>query len=332
MYGLADPLGADMNARAWSLFAAVSVVWGMPYLFIKVAVDDGGVPPGFLAWVRVVLGAAVLLGWSWQAGLLDGLRPRWPWLAAFGLLEIVIPFPLIAVGEQHVDSSLAAIIIATVPLFVALLALRFDAGERATGRRLVGLVVGLAGVVALMGIDVAGEADELFGAAMLLVAALGYAAGPMVLKRHLSDVDSRASMGASLAFAALALTPVAAADPPDGMPPGSAIAALVVLGLLCTAAGLVLYGMLITEVGPGRGVVITYVNPIVALALGVVFLDERPGTGALLGLALILAGSWLSTTAPPPEASPDDAVPVVPPPEPVPVVPVPGTGTGAQAG
>lgn len=288
-----------MNARAWTLFAAVSVVWGVPYLFIKVAVD-GGVPPGFLAWVRVVLAAAVLLTWSWRAGLLDGLRRRWPWLVAFGLLEIVVPFPLIAVGEQHVDSSLAAIIIASVPLFVALLALRFDAGERATGRRLVGLVIGLAGVVALVGVDVAGKADELFGAAALLIAAFGYAAGPMVLKRHLAGIDSRATMGASLGIAALALTPAAALDPPDGVPPGSAVAALVVLGLVCTAAGLVLYGMLIAEVGPGRGVVITYVNPIVAIGLGAVFLDERPGAGALIGLVLILAGSWLSTTAPPP--------------------------------
>ena len=115
-----------MSARAWVAFAAVSTLWGMPYLFIKVAVDDG-VSPVFLAWVRIVLGGAVLLGLAWRAGTLRALRGRWRWLAVFGIIEISIPFPLIAAGEQHVSSSLAAIIVAAAPLFVALLALRFDA-------------------------------------------------------------------------------------------------------------------------------------------------------------------------------------------------------------
>lgn len=292
--------------RVWAVFAAVSVIWGIPYLFIKVAVDDG-VPPAFLAWVRVVLGAAVLLVLGWRAGVLGSLRGRFRWLAAFAVLEIVGPFPLIAIGEQHVDSSLAAIIIAAAPLFVALLALRFDASERVEGRRLAGLVIGLAGVAALVGVDVAGRADELLGAVALVVAAFGYAAGPMVLKRHLADLDLRATMGAALALAAVALTPAAALDMPDGVPPASALAALVVLGLVCTAAGLVLYGMLVTAVGPGRALVVTYINPVVAVALGVVFLSERPGPGALAGLMLILVGSWLSTRSRETEAEPQVA-------------------------
>jgi drug/metabolite transporter (DMT)-like permease len=284
------------STRAWTLFAAASVIWGIPYLFIKVAVD-GGVPPGFLAWVRVVLGAVILRALCWRAGLLGTARGRLRWVAVFALFELVGPFPLIAIGEQHVDSSLAAIIIAAVPLFVALLALRFDASERVGGRRLVGLFVGLAGVAALVGVDVAGEADELLGAAALLAAAFGYAAGPMVLKRHLSDLDSRVTMGVALAVASVVLTPAALIGPPDEVPPGDALAALAVLGVVCTALGLVVYGMLVGEVGPGRAVVITYVNPVVALGLGIVVLDERPGLGALLGLVLILVGSWLSTGA-----------------------------------
>ncbi|MGH9249203.1 MAG: EamA family transporter, partial [Acidimicrobiales bacterium] len=130
-----------MSRRAWIAFAAVSVIWGVPYLFIKVAVDDG-VPPAFLAWVRVVIGAGVLVGLAWRAGILRTVRDRMRWLALFAVVEIVVPFPLIAAGEQHIDSSMAAIIIATAPLFVALIALRFDATERAGGRRLIGLLVG----------------------------------------------------------------------------------------------------------------------------------------------------------------------------------------------
>jgi drug/metabolite transporter (DMT)-like permease len=283
-----------MSARAWVAFAAVSTLWGIPYLFIKVAVD-GGVPPAFLAWVRVVLGAAVLLALAWRAGLLGTVRNRWRWLCVYAAFEIAIPFPLIAAGEQHVASSLAAILIATVPINIALLALRFDSAERATGSRLVGLVIGLIGVVALVGIDIAGQPDELLGAAAILLAAVGYAAGPMVLKRKLGDLDPRAAMGVSLALAALMLTPAAAIAPPATTPSASAIVSLVVLGLFCTAAAFVFFGFLVTDVGPGRALVITYVSPVVAVALGVTVLGERPGTGAVAGLLLILAGSWRST-------------------------------------
>ena len=287
-----------MSARAWAAFAAVSVLWGIPYLFIKIAVDDG-VSPVFLAWVRVVLGAAVLLTLAWRMGVLASVRGRWLWLAVFGVVEIALAFPLIAAGEQHVASSLAAILIAAAPLFVALLALRFDDSERVAGSRLAGLLIGFAGVVALVGIDVAGQGDELLGAGAILLAALCYAIGPMVLKRHLGDLDPRASMGAALAVAAVALTPAVALDPPAEIPPAPAIAALVVLGLLCTAAAFALYATLVLEVGAGRAIVITYVAPVVAVIGGVAFLDERPGAGALAGLALILLGSWLATRASP---------------------------------
>lgn len=283
-----------MSARAWIAFAAISALWGIPYLFIKVAVDDG-VPPGFVAWARVVLGAAVLLGWSWRLGLLASLRGRWRAVAVYALVEISVPFPLIAAGERHVSSSLAAILISTVPMLIALLALRFDASERVGGRRLVGLVVGFAGVVALVGLDVAGDRDELLGAGAILLAALGYAAGPMWLSRRLGGIDPRALMGGALGIAALALAPLAALDPPQAAPSGDATASIVVLGLLCTALAFVLFGALVAEVGAGRAAIITYVAPVVAVALGVAVLGERPGAGAIAGLLLILAGSWLST-------------------------------------
>jgi drug/metabolite transporter (DMT)-like permease len=283
-----------MSARAWSLFAAVSTVWGIPYLFIKIGVD-GGVPPVVLAWGRIVLAAAVLLALAARTGTLRGLRGRWRYIVAYGIVEISIPFPLIATGERFVASSLAAIIIAAVPLIVALLALRFDADERATGSRLAGLIIGLLGVAALVGIDASGSLNSLAGAGAILIAAVGYAAGPMILKRHLGDLDPRAAMGASLAVAAVVLTPLAALDTPSRTPTAGALGAVVVLGLLCTAVAFVLMAMLIGEIGPGRAVVITYINPIIAVALGVTLLGERPGAGAIAGLLLILAGSWLST-------------------------------------
>jgi drug/metabolite transporter (DMT)-like permease len=283
-----------MSARAWTGFAALSLLWGVPYLFIKVAVD-GGLSPAFVAWVRVVLAAVILLALAGRAGVLPTVRGHWRWLAIYGLIEIAIPFPLIAAGEQHVSSSLAAILIAAVPLFVALLAIRFDHAERATGSRLAGLLIGLTGVVVLMGIDVAGQRDEMLGAAAILVAALGYAAAPMVLKRKFGHLDSRAAMGTSLAIAAIALTPFAALAPPEAMPDADVLASLAVLGIACTALALVILTALIVEIGPGRALVITYINPVIAVALGVVILHEHLGPGSVIGLLLIIAGSWLST-------------------------------------
>jgi drug/metabolite transporter (DMT)-like permease len=283
-----------VSARAWVGFAAMSAIWGIPYLFIKVAVDDG-VPPAFVAWSRVLLAAVILLALAWKAGVLGSLRGRGRWIALYAVVEISIPFPLIAAGETHIASSLAAIIIATVPLLIALLAMRFDPDERATGRRLVGLLIGMGGVVALVGIDVAGRADELLGAGAVFLAAVGYAIGPMMLKHKLGDLDPRATMGASLLVASIVLTPLAALDPPTAVPSADALWSLIVLGVVCTGVAFVIFASLIVEIGPGRTAVITYINPIVAVALGVAILGERPGVGAVAGLLLILAGSWLST-------------------------------------
>ena len=283
-----------MSARAWSAFAAVSTLWGIPYLFIKIAVDDG-VPPVFLAWARVTLGAAVLLALSHHAGVLAPAWRRLRWIAVYAIVEVVIPFPLIGAGEQHVASSLAAILIAAVPMIVAVMAIRFEPAERATGTRAVGLVVGFAGVIALVGLDVSGSTAALLGALAILLAAVGYAAGPMILNRKLTALDPRALMAVALSVASVVLLPAAIARPPAAMPPGEALLAIIVLGLLCTAAAFVFFGALIAEVGPGRATVITYVSPVVAVALGVTVLGERPGVGAVAGLLLILAGSWLST-------------------------------------
>ncbi|HVC83601.1 MAG TPA: DMT family transporter [Solirubrobacteraceae bacterium] len=283
-----------MSARAWLAFAAVSVLWGIPYLFIRVAVD-GGMPPVFLAWSRVAIAAVVVGAMAWHAGVLPSLRGRLRWLLAYAVLEIAVPFPLIAAGERHVASSLAAIIVAAVPLIIAVLALRFEPSERVDRRRLIGLLIGFAGVLALVGIDVAGRAGELLGAAAILLAAVGYASGPMIQNRHLRELDPRAMMAAALAMAALVLTPAAALSTPARSPSAAALIAVVVLVVFCTVAAFLIYVTLVREVGPGRAAVITYVAPVLAVGLGIAVLGEHPGAGAIAGLLLILAGSWLST-------------------------------------
>jgi drug/metabolite transporter (DMT)-like permease len=281
-----------VSLRGWALFAAMSVAWGVPYLFIKIAVDDG-LSPGFVAWSRVALGALVLLPVALRSGALRGLPLRW--LVAFAITEICIPFPLIGFGETRVSSSLAAILIASLPLMVAFLALRFDRSERPTRTRLLGMLVGLGGVAALVGIDIGGTGAELIGAGAILVATMGYACGPLIVNRQLSDADPLGPVTAAMAIASIILLPFGIGDFPSQTPSGGALLAVVVLGLVCSATAFLVFFRLIAEVGPSRATVITYVNPVVALALGVAVLGESITAGAVAGLLLILAGSWLAT-------------------------------------
>jgi drug/metabolite transporter (DMT)-like permease len=283
-----------VTRRAWLAFAAVSLIWGIPYLLIRIAVRHG-VTPGFLAWGRVTLAAVVLLALAWRAGTLGSVRGQLKVLFAYAVVEICIPFPLIAAGETRVSSSLAAILISSVPLIVAVLALRFDPSERPTPVRAAGLLVGFGGVIALVGLDVAGRSGELLGVGAILLSAVGYAVGPMLIKLRMGGLDPRATMGGSLAIASVLLAPVAALNPPHTVPSAGAIVCVIVLGLVCTAAAFVIYTVLIAEAGTSRATVITYINPVIAVGLGVTLLGEQPGAGSIAGLLLILAGSWLST-------------------------------------
>src|SRR5882762_9853934 len=283
-----------MTARAWTLFVLSSVIWGVPYLFIKVAVD-AGVPPAFVAWSRIVLAAALLLPLAIRRKALRGLRDRAGPILGYTASEVAVPFVLIAVGERYITSSLAAILVATMPLMVALLSVRLAGGERLTRPRLFGLLIGFAGVVALLGVDVAGRPSELLGAALVLVATLGYATAPLIVSRRLADLDPLGPVTASLLVASVALLPAAIATFPDRLPAPSALLAIAVLGVVCTAAGLLVFFRLIAIAGPGRASVITYVNPLVAVVVGVLALGERLTPVSIAGLVLILIGSWIST-------------------------------------
>jgi len=295
-----------MNRRAAALFLAVSAVWGLPYLLIKVAVDDVG--PVALAWVRIALAVAVLLPLARRTGAFAQLRRRLPVLVAIAVIEMIVPFVLISVGEQYVTSSLAGILVAAMPLFVALLALRVDRSERVGGARLAGLGIGMVGVVLLLGVDVGGAPAELLGGLCIVAAAACYALGALLIKRAASEGGVIGAMLPSLCIAALLLAPAAAVTAPGELPSGGSLVALAALGVVCTAGGFWLYASLIAEAGASRAAVITYVNPAVAVALGVFLLGEDVGAASVAGLLLIIAGSWLSAgggpTAPRRERAP----------------------------
>lgn len=283
-----------MTRKAWVLFALSSVIWGIPYLFIKVAVD-GGVPPAFVAWARVALGALLLTPIALRRRAFSGLAEHWVAILVYSATEIAIPFVLISAGEQRVSSSLAAILVSTMPLQLAVLAVWLHPEHRPTGWRLMGLVIGLGGVVAMLGIDVGGRPGELWGAAMVLLATVGYATAPLIISRYLSKLDPMGPVAASLLVSSLALLPFALAWPPQGWPAPSALISLAVLGVVCTVMGLIVFFQLIATAGPSRASLITYVNPVVAVIVGVLTLHEHVGVMSLVGLMLILGGSWLAT-------------------------------------
>jgi drug/metabolite transporter (DMT)-like permease len=291
-----------MSRRGWLLFLALGVVWGIPYLLIQVAVRE--LAPASLVFLRTTIGAAILLPLTLARGDARALLSRWRPIVLFTVVELAVPWLLLADVERRVTSSLAGLFIASVPFVGELLARFLGTHEPLGGRRVVGLFVGLAGVVLLLGLDL-GQRD-VWAIAELLIVAVGYALGPIVVARGLSDLPSRDVIAACMALCAVVYAPIGIAQLPAAWPTPHALAAVAGLGVLCTVVAFLLFFALIAEVGPGRATLITYVNPAVAVAAGVGLGGEPLTAGLAAGFVLILAGSWLATrrTAPGTAAAP----------------------------
>jgi len=282
-----------MSWRVGATFAALCVIWGLPYFFIKLAVAE--MHPVIVAWGRITLGAAVLLPIAWRRGSLHGLGRHKIAVLAFAVVELVIPFSMLSVGEQWVSSSLTGILIATVPLIVLILSPLFGIREPLGARRLVGLVIGLGGVVVLLGLDAVSGVSGWIGVGCIMVATVCYACGALIIQRFFKDADGLGAVAASLGIAALVLLPAAIYWAPSQMPSLRALTYIAILGAVCSALALSLFFWLIAHLGAARTAVVTYINPAIAALLGVVVLHESFGKGGVLGLALILLGSWLGT-------------------------------------
>jgi drug/metabolite transporter (DMT)-like permease len=277
------------------LFVAMGIIWGIPYLLIKVAVRD--VDPVVLVFARTAIGAILLLPVAAARGNLRPLLPRWRALLAYTLVEVAIPWVLLSRAEESLSSSLSGLLIAAVPLVGAAVA-RLSGHRESLGRRgLTGLAIGLAGVAVLLGFDV--SAGDAGAAALVGVVVAGYALGPAIVARSFHDLPSLGVVSVSLLLCAVGYAPLALRDVPSHVP-ARVLLAVAVLGVVCTALAFVVFFALIAEVGPVRATVITYLNPAVAVVLGVSFLHERfsPATGA--GFVLILVGSYLAARRPGP--------------------------------
>ena len=296
-----------MSRRGWALFLAMSVIWGVPYLLIKVAVEETS--PVVVVLVRCVVGAALLLPLTIARGQVRAALRHWRPLLLFTVLEMTGPWMLLSYAEDTLSSSLTGLLVASVPFVAALAARLLGEEERLTPVRLAGMGLGVVGIAALLGFDVEGVALLPVLAVVLVV--IGYGTAPLVLSRRLADVPG-------VAVSALALTATALVYAPFALPridqvaaaPPTALASLVALGVVCTALALVLFFALIREVGPQRALVITFVNPAVAVLAGVLLLDEPFTLGLAVGLPLVLVGCVLATRRnTPAPAAVDTAVP-----------------------
>lgn len=297
-----------MTRRSWILLLALGAIWGIPYLFIRIAVAD--VDPLVVAMGRTLIGALLLLPVALYRKVLGAALRKWPAVLAFTLLEVTGPWLLLGHAEQRVTSSTAALFIAAVPIVTA--AIAFAARhEKFTAIRGLGLVVGLIGVVALVGLDV-GVSDP-FAIAALVATVIGYSTAPMIMSRYLSDVSNVGVITLTLIFATVIYAPFVPLVAPIEFTTASVVS-IVVLGVVCTAIAFLIFFELIKTVGPSRSVLVAYLNPAVAVLLGVLVLSEPFTLGIAVGLPLVILGSVLASTvarehAPPAEPADDTADP-----------------------
>jgi drug/metabolite transporter (DMT)-like permease len=281
-----------MTRRAWLLFVFMSLIWGLSYLFIKVA--DDAMPAIVVVAGRTGIAAVVLLPIALRAHALRAVRAHWRAVLVVTVSNFAAPLTLIAFGETRISSSLAGLLIATEPVGIALLAPLMGA-RRTSGRGRVGLLLGLAGVVVLLGTGGVHGTGQYIGAGMILLAVAGYSVAVLVVERHLSQVPPIGLVTTCLVISTLVLAPFALVDLPARIPDANALGALAALGALCTAAAFVAFYALIGAAGAATAALITYLNPVVALAAGVVVLGEPLTWRAPAGLVVILAGCYLAT-------------------------------------
>lgn len=279
-----------MTKRGWVLFLAMCVIWGLPYLLIRIAVRD--LSPADLVFARTAIGALLLVPVAAWRGVLGDLHGHWRWVLAYTAVELTIPWLLLSSAEEHLTSSLAGLLVAAVPLVGIGITRALGLAEEMTGRRWLGLLIGIGGVASLVGLQV-GTVD-MVAVGEIAVVAIGYATGPLILTHRLGEAPGLAVVAASLAVTAVVYAPFAIVAPPHHLS-GEVIWSVVGLAVVCTALAFIVFFWLIAEVGPTRATVITYLNPAVAIALGVTVLGEHLTAGMIVGFPLVLIGSYFAT-------------------------------------
>ena len=282
-----------MSRRSVALLLTLSAFWGASYLFIKVGLEDD-MSPWAVVSARTALAALVLVPLALHRDVLRSLRGRFGPVVVLSFVQVAGPLSLIALGEEHISSSLAGILVASAPIFTYLLAFALTGEQRANTSGLVGVAIGIVGVAMLLGVDADGGSDALLGGLMVVTAAFGYAVAAWYLKRNLTGVEPVATVAGTQLVAALVLLPLGLTHVPADAPGIDAIASILTLGVVCTGFAFVIFHTLVATDGPARASLVGYIAPVFSIFYGVTLLDESFTGFTAAGLVLILGGSWLA--------------------------------------
>ncbi len=282
-----------MSKTGWSRFAIVGFIWGVPYLFLKIAVEE--ISPAVVVLGRVGIGALILLPIALKRNVFFIKRKYWPFVLLYTVTELVGPWYFITVAEQKITSGLAGLLVATVPIWAAILASFFGDKTVWHAGRLFGLIVGFIGVIAVVGIESLSGRQDIVAIGMVILAAMGYAYAINRITRRIPEVPGLGLNTWAMILTALVFLPFAIGSWPTQRPSVEAIGSVVILGVFCTAIAFVIFFKLIAEVGPPRASLVTYLNTAVAVVLGVIILDEPFTLGIAIGLPLVLVGSYFAS-------------------------------------
>lgn len=285
-----------MSRKGWLLFALIGALWGVPYLFMKVAVTELSTP--MIVFSRLFIGALLLLPIAIRSGSLKKIRPYLPYIGLYAILEMVIPWSLITNAQRDLSSGVVALLVATVPIWATLFAHHTGDATAAHRTRIIGIAIGLVGIAFLVGIESWNDFTNLRSLVQVLIASVSYAWAVNMVTRKVEGISGVAINGVAMAFSALIFAPFAFLNRPTVSVSSEVIFATLGLGVLCSGLAFWVFFIVLDEIGPARASLVVYPNTAVAVVLGIILLNENPTFGVLLGLPLVLIGSYFASRRP----------------------------------
>lgn len=281
--------------RSWINFSLVGVLWGLPYLLIKVAIAPGEFTPAFLVFARVILGSAILIPYSIHKGTFGAVLKAFKWVFLYALIEICGPWILISTAETKITSGLSGLLVATAPFWASLLMSILGDKSVWHSSRLAGLVIGFLGIILVVGLEAFRGNQNIGAILMILLAAIGYVTAPTMMSRKAPNLNGAAINSVAMLITSVIYLPFGIKDFPRHLPSAHAIEAVLALGIFPTAMAFALYFVVMADFGPARASLVTYPNTAIAVVLGIIFLHEPITLGIVLGVPLILIGSYYAS-------------------------------------
>ena len=285
-----------MSRKGWGLFALVGVLWGVPYMFMKIAVEELAVP--VIVFSRLLIGALVLIPLAFHQKTITAALEYWPYIAFYAVLEMVIPWTLITTAQKDLSSGVVALLVATVPIWATLFAHHTGDSTAAHRTRIFGIALGFIGIAFLVGFESLNDVGNIRALIQVLMASVSYAYAVNMITRKAPGASGIAINGIAMSLSALLFAPFALTHLPKTMPSTEAVMATIGLGIICTALAFWVFFLVLDEIGPARASLVVYPNTAVAVVLGIFLLDESLTLAIVIGLPMVLLGSYFASRKP----------------------------------